>query len=77
MDSCSIFVCRPFNQSKPFYFFMAGIAAVFVISMFNERYKEITWREFLNDYLNKGSVDKLEVINKKWVRIGLKHQEQV
>ena len=33
------------------------------------RYKEITWKEFINNYLSRGIVDKLEVVNKKWVRI--------
>ncbi|XP_012541497.1 AFG3-like protein 2 isoform X2 [Monomorium pharaonis] len=33
--------------------------------------KEITWREFIYNYLNKGLVEKLEVINKKWVRVKL------
>ncbi|CAG2120303.1 unnamed protein product, partial [Medioppia subpectinata] len=37
---------------------------------YNEmRYEEITWKEFINDYLSRGVVDKLEVVNKKWVRI--------
>ncbi|CAG2168441.1 unnamed protein product [Oppiella nova] len=37
---------------------------------YNEmRYKEITWKEFVNNYLSRGVVDKLEVVNKKWVRI--------
>ncbi|CAG2104005.1 unnamed protein product [Medioppia subpectinata] len=37
---------------------------------YNEmRYKEITWKEFINNYLSRGVVDKLEVVNKKWVRI--------
>ncbi|XP_011160232.1 AFG3-like protein 2 isoform X2 [Solenopsis invicta] len=33
--------------------------------------KEITWREFIYNYLNKGLVERLEVINKKWVRVKL------
>ncbi|XP_046735568.1 AFG3-like protein 2 isoform X2 [Diprion similis] len=34
-------------------------------------YKEITWRDFLNSYMSKGIVQKLEVVNKKWVRVEL------
>lgn len=41
------------------------------IAYFELRYKEISWRDFVNQYLNKGIVDKLEVINKKWVRVRL------
>lgn len=35
------------------------------------KYKEITWKDFANSYLQKNLVDKLEVVNKKWVRIKL------
>ncbi len=35
------------------------------------RYKEITRKEFENNYLKRGIVDKLEVVNQKWVRIRL------
>ncbi|XP_049886016.1 AFG3-like protein 2 [Pectinophora gossypiella] len=41
------------------------------IAYFELRYREISWRDFVNLYLNKGSVEKLEVINKKWVRVKL------
>jgi len=34
-------------------------------------YKEIAWKEFVNNYLAKGIVEKLEVVNKKWVRVRL------
>ncbi|PNF15812.1 AFG3-like protein 2 [Cryptotermes secundus] len=34
-------------------------------------YKEIAWKEFVNNYLAKGIVEKLEVVNKKWVRVHL------
>ncbi|KAF7988721.1 hypothetical protein HCN44_001294 [Aphidius gifuensis] len=33
--------------------------------------KEITWREFVYNYLSRGVVEKLEVVNKKWVRVRL------
>ncbi|CAK9829229.1 AFG3-like protein 2 [Anthophora retusa] len=32
---------------------------------------EITWKEFVTRYLNKGVVEKVEVVNKQWVRITL------
>ncbi|KAI5644801.1 peptidase family m41 domain-containing protein [Phthorimaea operculella] len=41
------------------------------IAYFQLRYREISWRDFVNLYLNKGTVEKLEVINKKWVRVKL------
>ncbi|UJR36824.1 hypothetical protein I4U23_029537 [Adineta vaga] len=46
-----------------------GIAAYF--SYNNTLYREITWKEFVSTYLLKGYVDKLEVVNKKWVRVKL------
>ena len=33
--------------------------------------EEITWKDFMNNYLSKGSVEKLEVVNKKFVRVVL------
>uniref|UniRef100_T1IJ28 AAA+ ATPase domain-containing protein n=1 Tax=Strigamia maritima TaxID=126957 RepID=T1IJ28_STRMM len=45
---------------------------------FNEmRYREITWKDFCNTYLAKGLVEKLEVVNKKWVRIQLVTGNQI
>ncbi|XP_018303387.1 AFG3-like protein 2 isoform X2 [Mycetomoellerius zeteki] len=48
---------------------VSGIIALLLAQDFNV--KEITWREFIYNYLNKGLVEKLEVINKKWVRVKL------
>ncbi|CAF0763293.1 unnamed protein product [Rotaria sordida] len=47
----------------------SGIAAYFTYN--NTLYKEITWKDFVSQYLLKGYVDKLEVVNKKWVRVRL------
>lgn len=45
---------------------------------YNEmRYKEITWKEFCNSFLGKGIVERLEVVNKKWVRIKLLPGNQI
>ena len=57
--------------------FLAGMITVLTISSYNERFKEITWRDFINEYLSKERVDKLEVVNKKWVRVSLKSPEMV
>ncbi|CAF0730860.1 unnamed protein product [Adineta steineri] len=46
-----------------------GIAAYFTYT--NSLYREITWKDFVSTYLLKGYVDKLEVVNKKWVRVKL------
>lgn len=39
--------------------------------MYEMNYKEITWKDFVNSVLAKGTVEKLEVVNKKWVRVKL------
>ncbi|XP_015210358.1 mitochondrial inner membrane m-AAA protease component AFG3L2 isoform X2 [Lepisosteus oculatus] len=31
--------------------------------------REVTWKDFVNNYLSKGVVDRLEVINKRYVRV--------
>lgn len=46
-------------------------------ALYNMGYKEITWKEFSKNYLAKGIVEKLEVINKKWVRVKLMPGNQV
>ncbi|XP_032682461.1 AFG3-like protein 2 [Odontomachus brunneus] len=48
---------------------MSGLIAYIFTQDFNQ--KEITWREFIYNYLGKGLVEKLEVVNKKWVRVRL------
>ncbi|CDW56354.1 Peptidase M41 and AAA and FtsH ext domain contain ing protein [Trichuris trichiura] len=48
----------------------ASMAAI-VVLYYYLGYREITWKEFVNSYLSKGAVDKLEVVNKKWVRVHL------
>lgn len=49
----------------------AGICAILTVMASSSSHREITWRDFVNSYLNKGIVEKLEVVNKKWVRVRL------
>uniref|UniRef100_A0ACB8FDS9 AFG3-like protein 2 n=1 Tax=Sphaerodactylus townsendi TaxID=933632 RepID=A0ACB8FDS9_9SAUR len=54
-----------------FYFmgstiFWAGVTYYF---FFRNAGREITWKDFVNNYLSKGVVDKLEVVNKRFVRV--------
>lgn len=49
---------------------LLGALGILAVVAFNEfRYKEITWKEFVNTYLARNIVEKLEVVNKKWVRV--------
>lgn len=57
------------NQIKSLLPFAAGLVLVGSYIYFYDQYKEISWREFVSNYLNKNNVDRLEVINKKWVKV--------
>lgn len=52
---------------------IAGAAAVLYVGymMTTANLKEITYKDFINNYLMSGNVDRLEVVNKKWVRVKL------
>jgi AFG3 family protein len=67
------------QQQKMNAYLMFGFTAscVFLYSHFVGRYREISWREFINDYLAKDMVSKVEVVNKSWVEIVSKNQEMV
>ncbi|XP_067145015.1 mitochondrial inner membrane m-AAA protease component AFG3L2 [Centruroides vittatus] len=60
------------NQNKLMTIALISTLGILGLLAFNEmRYKEITWKEFVNSYLGRGIVEKLEVVNKKWVRVKL------
>merc|ERR1719220_1947450 len=49
-----------------------GVAGVVGLILMNEsRYREISWKEFVTTYLSAGKVERLEVINSKWVKVQL------
>ncbi|PSN49682.1 hypothetical protein C0J52_05318 [Blattella germanica] len=50
---------------------VATVALLGTVAYYEMGYKEIAWKEFVNNYLAKGIVEKLEVVNKKWVRVRL------
>lgn len=49
---------------------LMGVIGLYLHQMSNS-ITEITWREFITKCLNKGIVDKVEVVNKQWVRVKL------
>lgn len=59
------------------YAIIAGLSFLGYIAYNELKYKEITWKEFINNYLSRGAVEKLEVINKKWVRVKLAPGNQI
>lgn len=66
---------KPFGDGEREKWLLFGlVGAVTVIgtlAFYEMGYKEIAWKEFVNNYLSKGIVEKLEVVNKKWVRVRL------
>ncbi|KJH53542.1 ATP-dependent metallopeptidase HflB [Dictyocaulus viviparus] len=46
-----------------------GVIVAIYLFMDYQSYKEISWKEFFHDFLEPGIVDRLEVIDKRWVRI--------
>ncbi|XP_053207890.1 AFG3-like protein 2 [Panonychus citri] len=56
------------NKTLPYIAY--GASALLGLLVLNElRYKEISWKDFVNNHLARGTVEKLEVVNKKWVRV--------
>ncbi len=52
----------------------AGFTAIALSIMFGLsqlEYREITWKEFVNNYLSRGVVEKLVVVNGKWVQVDM------
>ncbi|XP_024068351.1 AFG3-like protein 2 [Terrapene carolina triunguis] len=60
-------------DDKEFRAYFLGIcfiwAVVTYLSFFRSSGSEITWKDFVNNYLSKGMVDRLEVVNKRFVRV--------
>ncbi|XP_074130833.1 mitochondrial inner membrane m-AAA protease component AFG3L2 isoform X1 [Sminthopsis crassicaudata] len=44
-------------------------AVIMFYFFFKNSGREITWKDFVNNYLSKGVVDRLEVVNKRFVRV--------
>lgn len=60
------------EREKWIIFGMVGTVALLgTLAFYEMGYTEIAWKEFVNTYLAKGVVEKLEVVNKKWVRVRL------
>ncbi|XP_059849034.1 AFG3-like protein 2 [Hypanus sabinus] len=48
---------------------MAGLFSGFMYFYYRDPGREITWKDFVNYYLARGMVDRLEVVNKQFVRV--------
>ncbi|CAB1339358.1 unnamed protein product [Coregonus sp. 'balchen'] len=47
----------------------AGMASAFLYFYFRETGKEVSWKDFVHSYLARGLVERLEVVNKQYVRV--------
>uniref|UniRef100_UPI00398ED2E6 mitochondrial inner membrane m-AAA protease component AFG3L2-like n=1 Tax=Pristiophorus japonicus TaxID=55135 RepID=UPI00398ED2E6 len=59
-------------DDKEFRYLAVGIAGLFSGFMYfyyRDTGREITWKDFVNYYLTRGVVDRLEVVNKQFVRV--------
>uniref|UniRef100_A0A8C5HUZ0 AFG3-like protein 1 n=1 Tax=Gouania willdenowi TaxID=441366 RepID=A0A8C5HUZ0_GOUWI len=48
---------------------LAGLSSVLVYYYFRDNGREISWKEFVHRYLGRGLVERLEVVNKQYVRV--------
>ncbi|XP_041715658.1 AFG3-like protein 1 [Coregonus clupeaformis] len=47
----------------------AGMASAFLYFYLRETGKEVSWKDFVHSYLARGLVERLEVVNKQYVRV--------
>ena len=59
---------RPNQQLVTGVALAASIAGLLMLSR-STSYREISWKEFVNDYLSRGVVENLTVVNNKWVKV--------
>ncbi|XP_043796026.1 AFG3-like protein 2 [Apis laboriosa] len=66
---------KSFGDKKNEKLFFIGITLMGLLYLYLQQLAnqatEITWKEFITKYLDKGIVDKVEVVNKQWVRVKL------
>ncbi|XP_051984368.1 AFG3-like protein 2 isoform X1 [Xyrauchen texanus] len=62
----------PWDDKEFRMYFLCGVAfctAVTYNFFFRDGGREVTWKDFVNGYLAKGVVDRLEVVNKRYVKV--------
>ncbi|XP_067219688.1 AFG3-like protein 2 [Chanodichthys erythropterus] len=62
----------PWDDKEFRMYFLCGTAfwaAVTYYFFFRDGGREVTWKDFVNGYLAKGVVDRLEVVNKRYVKV--------
>ncbi|XP_072903063.1 mitochondrial inner membrane m-AAA protease component AFG3L2 isoform X3 [Hemitrygon akajei] len=62
----------PWDDKEFRFYFIGGAAFWATIAyyvFFRNVGREVTWKDFVNNYLSKGIVERLEVVNKRYVRV--------
>jgi len=62
------------NTNREKWVMLGGmiLGALWTIGIYNNyAYKEISYKDFVRDYLHTGKVERLEVVSEKWVRVKL------
>lgn len=62
---------QPNLPNLPLLFGVGVAIAVYMLARDSSSMGEITWKEFVGKYLAAGAVQRLEVVNKEWVRVHL------
>lgn len=60
------------NTLLPLILGLVPLAVAYFL-MSSSKYKEIYWRDFINDFLAPDKVDSLEVVNNSWVRVHVRN----
>ncbi|XP_029283551.1 mitochondrial inner membrane m-AAA protease component AFG3L2 isoform X2 [Cottoperca gobio] len=62
----------PWDDKEFRMYFLSGLAfwtTVTYYFFFRDGGREVTWKDFVNNYLSKGVVDHLDVVNKRYVKV--------
>ncbi|KAJ4921613.1 hypothetical protein JOQ06_022995 [Pogonophryne albipinna] len=62
----------PWDDKEFRMYFLSGAAfwtTIFYFIFFRDGGREVTWKDFVNNFLSKGVVDRLEVVNKRFVKV--------
>ncbi|XP_046883753.1 AFG3-like protein 2 [Hypomesus transpacificus] len=62
----------PWDDKDFRMYFLGGTVFWTVVTyylFFRDGGREVTWKDFVNNYLSKGVVDRLEVVNKRYVKV--------
>ncbi|XP_013886247.1 mitochondrial inner membrane m-AAA protease component AFG3L2 [Austrofundulus limnaeus] len=61
----------PWDNKEFWTYSLCGLvfSAAIMYYFLRDGVREVTWKEFVNNYLSKGVVDRLEVVNKRYVKV--------